>query len=255
MSSQKEPAKEAPLPRLPESPAETKEFSDLYPQRRGFMSVEYSTLQKAYGHNREQALKNVCHDNLIFALETYPMVRTLLGALESVGCPVELDRHFLCDSCKVGSNEFVNHGGYDEVANQVFVCANNTQKIGQVHAVLVRNLIAMFDRCMHKYDFRNPEHLACTEIRKANLAGCEYVNYLSRSDGTFYVQGAHADCVRKVAIESMVKAKFVPEDVAKAAVWKVFDRCYKDLEPIGRRARNKEDIELAHRERFLCNYH
>jgi len=47
----------------------------------------------------------------------------------------------------------------------------------------------------------------------------------------------------------------VTYEQAKEAVEKVFDRCYADLEPIGRRVRGKPvDFELAYAEAFLMGY-
>ena len=77
---------------------------------------------------------------------------------------------------------------------------------------------------------------------------------MCRSDANVRVKNEHAECVRKTAVESLIKAKFVEESVANAAVDRVFKKCYNDLEPYGRRARNARDIELAHSERYLFGY-
>lgn len=53
----------------------------------------------------------------------------------------------------------------------------------------------------------------------------------------------------------MLAVRNVTYEQAKAAVEKVFDRCYADLEPIGRRVRGKSvDFELAYAEAFLMGY-
>lgn len=36
-------------------------------------------------------------------------------------------------------------------------------------------MIHMFDYCTNDLDFKNVEHLACTEIRAANLAHCSFL--------------------------------------------------------------------------------
>ena len=66
---------------------------------------------------------------------------------------------------------------------------------------------------------------------------------------------AHADCVKNTAVDYLVKTKFVKEEIAKTAVNKVFDKCYNDLEPIGRRAFNPQDQEKAYQEKFLFGYY
>ena len=42
------------------------------------------------------------------------MVKLLLSALKSSGCPIEISRHVSCESCKSRVN-----GGFDPTANQV----------------------------------------------------------------------------------------------------------------------------------------
>ena len=124
----------------------------------------------------------------------------------------------------------------------MFVCCNNATNSGLVHGALVRNLIQMFDNCVNKYDFNNVRHLACSEVRKANLiycqrntqykmqntqeiqnykikvrkanlANCQFLTNLTRPDATFAVFEQHRNCVRSVAVESLVKTKFVKEEV------------------------------------------
>ncbi len=61
--------------------------------------------------------------------------------------------------------------------------------------------------------------------------------YWCRKDADFAVKARHEDCVRKTAVEAMVKARFVEEGAAREAVDRVFNRCYRDMEPFGRRAK------------------
>ena len=53
-------------------------------------------------------------------------------------------------------------------------------------------------------------------------------------------------------METLEKAKFVPKEKAVEVVNKVFDRCYADLEPLGRRPINAKDMKRAYNERYLC---
>ena len=115
-------------------------------------------------------------------------------------------------------------------------------------------MISMFDHCVAKVDDTNPDHLACMEIRKANLANCNFLVYYNRKDAKFGVRGNHSLCVKNTAVERMVKSNFVSEKVAKESVDRVFDKCYADLEPIGRRAKNREDMAQAYYERYLFGY-
>ena len=135
---------------------------------------------------------------------------------------------------------------------QTFICANNK---GSEHGALVRNLIQMFDVCVNKYNFQSAEHLACTEVRKANLANCNFLVYQQQRWAQAAWRGEHARCVRNMALDYMVNTKFVKEDIAKAAIDKVFDKCYNDLAPIGRRPHDLADVDRANSEKFLFGYH
>ena len=43
----------------------------------------------------------------------------------------------------------------------------------------------MFDYCYNNLDFKNIEHLACTEIRAANLTHCSFISALEQGDASF----------------------------------------------------------------------
>jgi len=228
-------------------------FSDLYPERRGG-AVSPSVFQRATGAGHPASLKVGCEQNVLENLEKMPMVRQMLSALKSSGCPLDLASQISCEMCLEGKS-VENLGGYDEKYNQIFICSNNCTTKGATHGVLVRNLFHMFDRCVNKYDFNNPDHLACTEIRKANLANCGFMVYMQKDGANFGVKKEHANCVKLTAIESLVKTRFMDPELAKYSVDKVFTRCYADLEPIGRRAKNKADLIRAYEEKFLFGYH
>lgn len=237
---------------LDASPSNDPRFFDLYPARRGD-EVSFTTWQWMWGENKSEFNINVCESNVIDNLEKMPMVKTLVGALEGIGCSIELDRHISCEICTPGG-DVQNFGGYDEVNNQVFICANNCKNSGLVHGAVVRGLLQMFDRCAAKVDFKNADHLACMEIRKANLANCNFMSYIGRVDANLSVKQEHSNCVKKIAVESMIKARFVDKAVAKEAVDRVFNKCYRDLEPVGRRIGKPSGMDLMKDERYLFGY-
>jgi len=239
--------------RLPACPADTKTFSDMYPERRG-KEVKFNAWHNFTGKNLEVSFRQMCHTHVIDAFTEVPMVRTLLGALEAQGCPIKLERHVSCDICSPDLKGVASKGGYDERVNQIFVCANHSRSKSEVYGNLVKGLIAAFDRCTGKTDYRDVDHLACTEVRKANLADCDLSASLSRPDGNFAIRRQHAHCVRNTAVESMVKIRFMDRMAAETAVDRVFKKCYSDLEPFGRRCRNVEDMQRAHSERYLLGY-
>ena len=115
----------------------------------------------------------------------------------------------------------------------------------------------MYDLCRAKLDWNNAEHVACTEIRAANLFHCSVASGVyAGSVNPFNLKKAHADCVKQKAVASVIATR---PQLTKAEAWavteKVFDKCYNDLEPIGRRMRSgSTDGYRAYRERFLYGY-
>lgn len=54
-----------------------------------------------------------------------------------------------------------------------------------VQGVLTHEMIHMFDYCRNELDFKNMEHLACTEIRAANLTHCSFASAWSQGDASW----------------------------------------------------------------------
>lgn len=69
------------------------------------------------------------------------------------------------------------------------------------------------------------------------------------------VRAAHAACVKTKAAASVMAVRDVTEEEARRIVDRVFERCYADLEPIGRRVRrNSTDMVRAFNERSIYGY-
>ncbi|KAI8420676.1 hypothetical protein MSG28_007909 [Choristoneura fumiferana] len=95
----------------------------------------------------------------------------MMKALKSSGCTIDIRRHFSCEVC-----DYSVSGGYDPELNQIVVCQNVSTRKGMVQGVLVHEMIHMFDYCRNELDFKNMEHLACSEIRAANLTHCSFTS-------------------------------------------------------------------------------
>lgn len=67
---------------------------------------------------------------------------------------------------------------------QIVVCQNVARSEGVVQGVLAHEMVHMFDYCRHKLDFQNLEHLACTEIRAANLTHCSFLSAWGQGDAS-----------------------------------------------------------------------
>jgi mitochondrial inner membrane protease ATP23 len=114
----------------------------------------------------------------------------------------------------------------------------------------------MFDYCRNNLDFKNIDHLACTEIRAANLTHCSFMSALVQGDASFFaIAKTHQNCVKSKALASVLAVRKNSLEEGIAAVERVFPKCYADLEPIGRRIRrNSADAYRAYAEAPYYGY-
>nr|CAG4642008.1 EOG090X0CKN [Eurycercus lamellatus] len=225
---------------------------DLYPERKG-QTPKPSWWQMAFfGNGRIAMDRTHCERNVYNCFQNSPLVRLMYQALKGSGCEIDLRRHIACEVCDVKVS-----GGYDPVLNQIVVCQNVARSQGMVQGVLTHEMIHMFDACRHKLDFKNIDHVACTEVRAANLTHCSFLSAMGQGDASFFrIKQQHAECVKNKAKWSVMAVRAnMTEAEAKAAVDRVFDKCYNDLEPIGRRVRrNSTDMFRAYSERTNYGY-
>ncbi|MBN3300731.1 mitochondrial inner membrane protease ATP23 homolog [Amia ocellicauda] len=187
--------------------------------------------------------KHKCQVMLQFTLDTSPYAKLLLGAMKHSGCSVYTDRHFSCEDCdgKVS-------GGFDATTSQIVLCQNNIHQQSHMNRVVTHELIHAFDHCRAHVDwFDNFKHLACSEIRAANLSGdCSFSNEMGRFN--FGLKQHHQDCVRDRALRSILAVRKVSREDAEKAVDKVFDSCFNDFAPFGRIPHGNNDAKYAYRE-------
>uniref|UniRef100_UPI00398E9A42 mitochondrial inner membrane protease ATP23 homolog n=1 Tax=Pristiophorus japonicus TaxID=55135 RepID=UPI00398E9A42 len=184
-----------------------------------------------------------CQVMLKMALDTNPFAKLLIDAMKSSGCTVYKDRHFACEDCDASVS-----GGFDAEISQIVLCQNNIHQQRHMNRVVTHELVHMFDHCRAHVDwFHNIKHLACSEIRAANLSGeCTFVNELSRFH--FGLKQHHQKCVRERASRSILAVRKVSQEIAEKAVDDVFDICFNDHEPFGRIPHSKKDAKYAHRD-------
>ncbi|XP_076751351.1 mitochondrial inner membrane protease ATP23 homolog [Xylocopa sonorina] len=226
------------------------DYSDLYPGRKG--PVKRGFFGQIFLLDRQEIMeKTKCELNVYNRLQHSPLVKLMLAALKSSGCEVDLGRHISCEVCEKEVT-----GGYDPKLNQIIICQNTCRTKNRVQSTLSHELIHMFDFCRNKLDLNNIDHLACTEIRAANLCHCSFMGAVTRGlAGPFHIKQAHQDCVADKAIRSIMAVKNVSKEEATEAVMRVFLKCYNDLEPVGRRLRrNSRDMEKAYIEGPLYGY-
>ena len=174
-----------------------------------------------------------CEQNIASALESSPVIRLMLTALDRAGCSIIPNRHFVCEACFGGGKVL---GAYDRIQNQIVICSNRCTDHSQVRRILFHELVHMYDFCSAKLDFTDLSHLACTEVRAANLAHCS-----SLRDAAAFPN--REDCVKGRATDSVLAMTSVNGTVAAEAVEKVFKKCYADLEPVGRTPHEGDECE------------
>lgn len=72
------------------------------------------------------------------------------------------------------------------------VCQNTASSKGVVQGVLSHEMIHMFDYCRNNLDLKNIDHVACTEIRAANLCHCSFLGaWIQGLASPFNIKEAH----------------------------------------------------------------
>lgn len=198
------------------------------------------------------------HDNmkcetLVKDTLKHPALKLLVRAMESSGCRFNPRRHVSCETC--ASDRVL--GAYDPKYNQVAICANNCRTPDDMFTVLGYNMLQMFDSCRAHMDFRNIDHVACTEVRANNLFVCgTYRDGRKRGHAPLLgYEGKQPECVRTNAIESVRQLLNVDEPTARASVDRVFNRCYFDMEPFGQRFENERTAEILYERRRNYGYY
>ena len=165
-----------------------------------------------------------------------PTVHFMIEQMERIGCKMPSEGLVACTTCEGQENVT---GGF--LGRQAGVDGPYTPRIEMCEGVqlpqkrfdemLVHELIHAYDQCARHVHWESPLHQACSEVRAASLSGeCSYTREAVR--GHTSLQGRHQQCVKRRAGLSVAMRH--GEDVAKAAVDQVFDRCYRDTMPFER---------------------
>ena len=186
---------------------------------------------KFFKSTLQRDMTDECERNIAAAIESSPFIRLMIRSLKAKGCPVDFPRHFVCETCE--NPKLL--GGFDQPLAQVFICSNNCRSERKTGQILAHELVHMYDHCAVKLDLNQTDHLACTEIRAANLVHC-------------LGHGNRAKCVRLKAAGSVALVKGISHPEALKAVDRVFDKCFNDLEPVGRKSLSEYDDEMALKE-------
>ncbi|XP_036977289.1 mitochondrial inner membrane protease ATP23 homolog isoform X1 [Acanthopagrus latus] len=231
-----------------EQPKQEEDYGyDLFPERNTPKYKRGSVGESMFTFSHK------CQVMLQLAMETSPYAQLLLSAMNSSGCKVFKDRHFSCEDC-----DGTVSGGFDAASSQIVLCQNNIHQQAHMNRVVTHELIHAFDHCRAHVDwFSNLRHLACSEIRAANLSGdCAFKNEAARFN--FGLQKHHQECVRGRALRSILAVRSIGREEAEKIVDEVFDTCFNDHTPFGRIPHDNKDAKFAfrdyeNRDRYYAN--
>lgn len=182
-------------------------------------------------------------------------IQFLAKSLDELGCSFSWSEMIECEPCTElchamfqGNEKGLKEGDYKP---KLTVCENYMISKSYTTRAIAHELIHAYDQCRAKLDFKNIDHLACTEIRAAALSGdCDIAAEFDR--GNFKLKGQHQACVKRRAIAAittgvqdqdkkmegkenkkklLVQRPVVDEVAATLAVEKVWSECYKDTNP------------------------
>jgi inner membrane protease ATP23 len=168
-----------------------------------------------------------CYDRARQCIASNESIRRLLDALSSHGCPFNFDRHLICEI-----NRKNLRGGFDRSTCQIVLYPENLHSLKEFCTIFQHELIHAYDYCRVKIDFKNPFHLACTEIRAASLSNqCSLFNHFSTSSRPFLLKNQHSICVQNRARQSMKICSNLSREKHDQIINDVFIRCYNDTDP------------------------
>jgi len=181
------------------------------------------TMTNTFEHRR-------CEEKVISEIVSNPCVKLMFLALKKNGCPVELSRHISCEPCHGRLK-----GGFDSKNNQIVLCEDSSFSYSSSFGrVLTHELVHALDHCTRRVDWDDLEHLACAEVRAANLTDCSPTRALLRDfPGPLRrLKAGHRECVLDKASRSVsaIRPRDSKETVART-VENVFKSCFHYVAP------------------------
>ncbi|KAF9514984.1 hypothetical protein BS47DRAFT_1484718 [Hydnum rufescens UP504] len=123
-------------------------------------------------------------------------------------------------------------GGFSPGLQEVLLCQDGFHSKKHMEDTLVHELIHLYDHAKFKVDWNDLRHVACSEIRAANLSGdCKWDRELMRR-GILGFTKHHQVCVRRRATLSVAQHPACKsEEDAKRAVNEAWESCIGDTRP------------------------
>jgi len=187
-----------------------------------------------------------------YARTNSPRVSHLLKKISAAGCTLGSPEPIVCEDV-FGSTKVA--GAYDHARRLVVMNPATPESFmnqGEWTRAVAHELVHAYDSCRAKVDPNDCKHIACTEVRAANLSGdCDFGPELGRvGPGRLFLSGLAAhqqSCVRRRAQLSLSmhpkcisqsstrqggsSPKGLDDEAVVKTVASVFDACYTDWAP------------------------
>jgi mitochondrial inner membrane protease ATP23 len=169
---------------------------------------------------QQQILHNRCQSWKSKLLQSSPILTFLFSELDKTGAKFN-PKFITCAPC--GPDRA---GGFAPKFG-IVLCENQLVSRGHLEDTLAHELIHAYDHATVQLDWNSPLHLACTEIRAANLSReCAFTREIKR--GNFGIAKQHQSCVQRRAL--LMQAGYTKE-TADESIRVVWDSCFKDTAP------------------------
>ncbi|KAF2075620.1 hypothetical protein CYY_003088 [Polysphondylium violaceum] len=162
----------------------------------------------------------MCKDNVLKVLKESPVLKYIIKDMVRLGC---LPPIIKCAPCKEESF------GYFEPEEGIVICDNIQNFPQNIRNTVVHEMVHAYDMCKVKLDTFNCQHLACTEIRAANLSGdCKWEMELIRGQSSIF--NHLKECTKRRAVGSL-QTNPLCRDIAQKSVDLAWDKCNVDYSP------------------------
>ena len=167
-------------------------------------------------------------------------LRFLLTHLRDQGCGFNYFRHVKCEPSgddRIERNDVF--GRFDPKRAELVVYEDKLPQASKknLRSTLQHMLVNAYDHCRANVDWDNMDHVACAEIRASLLSGeCYFSRERRRGEVGWnpYRMCGHAQICAKRRTRESLEALGLSTSEANARIDRVFERCFKDSEPMDR---------------------
>lgn len=160
-----------------------------------------------------------------------PRIHALLHKLESKGCAIA-EPSIVCEDIFAGASALAAFDSNRHVVVMNPAVPDKFLEQREWTRSIAHELVHAFDYCRADLDVANCTHMACTEVRAANLSGeCDFTSEFGRIGFPLPLAGHQQQCVRRRAEKSIMMHPACMGKDTKGIVDDVFATCYADTAP------------------------